>query len=357
MPAHDYLRRILTARVYDVASNRRSSRRRSCRRGSATASAQARGPAAGVLVQVARRLQQDGAAAAARAKRGVICRLGRQPCAGRGAGRAAARLPGGDRDADHHAAGQGRRGARAAAPRWCCTAIPTAMPMRTRVELRGREGLTFVHPFDDPDVIAGQGTIGMEILRQHQADRIDAIFVADRRRRADRRHRRLREAVAPRSGSSACRPATPTRWRARCEAGKRVQLPTSACSPTARRSSGWATRPSACAASYVDEIVLVDTDEICAAIKDVFEDTRSHPRAGGRAGDRRHQGATSSAHEAQGQDAGGGRLRRQHELRPPALRGRARRGRRAARGGASPSPFPRSAAASALLRADRRRAT
>ena len=38
--------------------------------------------------------------------------------------------------------------------------------------------LTFIHPFDDPDVIAGQGTIGMEILRQHPGETIDAIFVA-----------------------------------------------------------------------------------------------------------------------------------------------------------------------------------
>ena len=45
------------------------------------------------------------------------------------------------------------------------------------VELEAEQGLTFVHPFDDPDVIAGQGTIAMEILRQHQAP-IDAIFVA-----------------------------------------------------------------------------------------------------------------------------------------------------------------------------------
>src|SRR4051812_37265038 len=44
-------------------------------------------------------------------------------------------------------------------------------------ELADRSGLTFVHPFDDPDVIAGQGTIGMEILRQHQ-DPLHAVFVA-----------------------------------------------------------------------------------------------------------------------------------------------------------------------------------
>src|SRR4029079_6944741 len=45
------------------------------------------------------------------------------------------------------------------------------------VELEKKEGLTFVHPFDDPDVIAGQGTIAMEILRQHQGP-LDAVFVA-----------------------------------------------------------------------------------------------------------------------------------------------------------------------------------
>jgi hypothetical protein len=47
------------------------------------------------------------------------------------------------------------------ATRWCCRP----------------SGLTFVHPFDDPDVIAGQGTVAMEILRQHQGP-IDAVFVA-----------------------------------------------------------------------------------------------------------------------------------------------------------------------------------
>ena len=62
--------------------------------------------------------------------------------------------------------------------------------------LEKREKLTFVHPYDDPDVIAGQGTIGMEILRQH-AGPIDAIFVRGRRRRPDLGHRRLRQAPAP----------------------------------------------------------------------------------------------------------------------------------------------------------------
>ena len=45
-----------------------------------------------------------------------------------------------------------------------------------RASSRPRQGLTFIHPYDDPDVIAGQGTVGMEILRQHP-DPIEAIFV------------------------------------------------------------------------------------------------------------------------------------------------------------------------------------
>jgi threonine dehydratase len=61
-------------------------------------------------------------------------------------------------------------------------AIPMTRPTSHALELEKKEKLTFVHPFDDPDVIAGQGTIGMEILRQHPKP-IDAVFVCVRRRR------------------------------------------------------------------------------------------------------------------------------------------------------------------------------
>jgi threonine dehydratase len=76
---------------------------------------------------------------------------------------------------------------------------------------------------------------------------------------------------------------------------------------------------------------LVDTDAICAAIKDVFEDTRSILEPAGAlavAGAKAYASASTVAR----QDAGGHRLGRQHEFRPPALRRRARRTRRAARG-------------------------
>ena len=59
--------------------------------------------------------------------------------------------------------------------RWFYMVIVTLMHS-PRCELQEKEGLTFVHPFDDPDVIAGQGTVAMEILQQHPND-IDAIFV------------------------------------------------------------------------------------------------------------------------------------------------------------------------------------
>ena len=58
----------------------------------------------------------------------------------------------------------------------CCTAMTTTAPTSTRWQLARERNLVFVHPFDDPDVIAGQGTIGVEILRQTGGD-VDAIFV------------------------------------------------------------------------------------------------------------------------------------------------------------------------------------
>jgi threonine dehydratase len=60
----------------------------------------------------------------------------------------------------------------------CSSAIPTTRPTPTRWNWRKTEKLTFVHPFDDPEVIAGQGTIAMEILRQHSRHNgpIHAIF-------------------------------------------------------------------------------------------------------------------------------------------------------------------------------------
>ncbi len=67
-------------------------------------------------------------------------------------------------------------GALARRARWCCTARPSPRRWRTSLKLVEEKGYTFVHPYDDPEVIAGQGTVAMEILRQ-QPGRLDAIFV------------------------------------------------------------------------------------------------------------------------------------------------------------------------------------
>ena len=232
---NDYLERILKARVYDVAiESPLELAPGAFQAARQPPAAQARGPAAGILVQAARRLQQDGAAAAPRScARGVIAASAGNHA--QGVALAAQRL--GCRavivmpvttpriKVDAVAA----RGARS-----CCTAIPTRRPTRKpAAEAAARPDLR--PSLRRPDVIAGQGTIGMEILRQHPGP-IDAIFVAGRRRRPDLRHRRLREApAARRSGSSASSRSMPTRWRNRSRRAGASSSTTSACSPTAWR--------------------------------------------------------------------------------------------------------------------------
>jgi threonine dehydratase len=85
------------------------------------------------------------------------------------------------------------------------------------------------------------------------------------------------------------------------------------------------------ARALVDDFVVVDTDAVCAAIKDVFQDTRSILEPAGALGVAAIKQYVET-HKLQGPDLRGHHLRRQHELRPPALRRRARRVRRAARG-------------------------
>ena len=107
------------------------------------------------------------------------------------------------------------------------------------------------------------------------------------------------------------------------------------------------------ARELVDDFVVVDTDAVCAAIKDVFEDTRSILEPAGALGVAGDQAVRRREHGTQRRDLRRDHLRREHELRPPALRRRARRGRRGARG-AVRGDDPRGARQlPALLRADR----
>ena len=182
---------------------------------------------------------------------------------------------------------QGGRGARRSAPRSCSPATATPTPRRTATRSWRETGMTFIHPFDDPLVIAGQGTIGAEILR-HSQDRLVGGLRAGRRRRADRRHRRLHQGAAARRASHRRR-AVRGRRDVPLARGRpaRARSTTSASSPTASRCARSASRRSRSRSRPSTRSCASRNDEICAAIKDIFDDTRSDHGAGRRAGGRR----------------------------------------------------------------------
>ncbi len=142
------------------------------------------------------------------------------------------------------------------------------------LELEKADKLTFVHPYDDPDVIAGQGTIGMEILRAHP-DPIHAIFCAvgggGLIAGVAAYVKRLRPEIRI-VGVETVDADAMTRSLA---AGERVVLDQVGlfADGTAVKQVGEETFR--LCRQYVDEMILVDNDAICAAMKDVFEDTRS----------------------------------------------------------------------------------
>jgi threonine dehydratase len=142
------------------------------------------------------------------------------------------------------------------------------------MEWVAEKGLTFIHPFDDPDVIAGQGTIGMEILRQH-AGTPSAVFVPVGGGGLIAGVGAYIKFVAPEVKVIGVEPEdAPTLFRA-LEKGRRVTL-----KQVGIFADGVAVRQIGresfrVAREVVDEVILVSTDEICAAIKDVFDDTRT----------------------------------------------------------------------------------
>ncbi|MGI4844062.1 MAG: threonine ammonia-lyase, biosynthetic [Janthinobacterium lividum] len=140
--------------------------------------------------------------------------------------------------------------------------------------LEKEQRLTFVHPFDDPDVIAGQGTIGMEILRQHSAP-IHAIFVAIGGGGLVAGVGAYVKAVRPDIKVIGVQTIDSDAMARSLKAGQRVTL-----NDVGLFSDGTAVRlvgeeTFRVAQQVVDEIIIVDTDAICAAIQDVFQDTRS----------------------------------------------------------------------------------
>jgi len=140
--------------------------------------------------------------------------------------------------------------------------------------LARRRRLTFVHPYDDPLVIAGQGTIGVEILRQHPRP-IDAVFVPVGGGGLISGIAAYVKRVAPRTKVIGVQPVDSAAMHASLREGRRVTL-----SHVNLFADGVAVRQVGretlrLCRELVDDMVLVDTDEICAAIKDIFEDTRT----------------------------------------------------------------------------------
>ncbi len=141
------------------------------------------------------------------------------------------------------------------------------------MELLADKGLTFVHPFDDPDVIAGQGTIGMEILRQHPRPP-HAIFVPVGGGGLIAGIAAYVKWLYPQVKVIGVEPEDAPTLHAALAADERVTLP-----QVGLFADGVAVRligeeTFRIARERVDEVVLVSTDEICAAIKDIFDDTR-----------------------------------------------------------------------------------
>jgi len=142
------------------------------------------------------------------------------------------------------------------------------------LELRRTQRATFVHPYDDPDVIAGQGTIGMEILRQWQGP-LDAIFVAVGGGGLISGIAAYVKRVRPEVRVVGVQPVDSDAMARSLAAGRRVTLPHVGLFADGVAVKQVGRETFRLARRLVDDMILVDTDAICAALKDVFEDTRA----------------------------------------------------------------------------------
>ena len=141
-------------------------------------------------------------------------------------------------------------------------------------KLIAETGMTFVHPFDDPLVIAGQGTVGAEILR-HSQDRLSAVFVPVGGGGLIAGIAGYIKSLRPDIKIIGVEPFEADAMYRSLQAGARVRLDHVGifADGVAVREVGQ--RTFAIAQQTVDEVVRVTNDEACAAIKDIFDDTRS----------------------------------------------------------------------------------
>ena len=140
--------------------------------------------------------------------------------------------------------------------------------------LQRKSGAAFVHPYDDPDVIAGAGTIGVEILRQCPGP-LDAIFVAVGGGGLISGIAAYVKRVRPDVKIIGVEPTDSDAMTRSLAAGRRVTLPHVGLFADGVAVKQVGRETFRLARQYVDDMILVDTDATCAAIKDVFADTRS----------------------------------------------------------------------------------
>ena len=141
------------------------------------------------------------------------------------------------------------------------------------MRIKASRGLTFVSPYDDPEVIAGQGTIGMEMLSQHPGT-IDAIFVPVGGGGLISGIAAYVKRIRPSVKVIGVEPVDADAMTRSLKAGKRIKLEHVGLFADGVAVKEVGRETFRLCRGLVDEMVLVDTDEMCAAIKDVFQDTR-----------------------------------------------------------------------------------
>jgi threonine dehydratase len=142
------------------------------------------------------------------------------------------------------------------------------------LKLVEEKGLVYIHPYDDPHVIAGQGTVAMEILRQHQGP-IDAVFVPVGGGGLIAGIAAYVKYLHPETKVIGVEPEDSNCLQQALAAGERVVLPQVGIFADGVAVAQIGQHTFDLCKHYVDEVITVSSDEICAAIKDIYDDTRS----------------------------------------------------------------------------------
>ncbi len=151
-------------------------------------------------------------------------------------------------------------------------------------QLAAEKGLSFVHPYDDVAVIAGQGTVAKELLEQLEGEHLDAVFVCVGGGGLLAGVAAYIKAVSPKTRVIAVEPDDSDCFARAFEAGRRVELKTVGLFADGVAVKQVGQEPWRIARHLVDEVIRVDVDEICAAIRDCFAENRSVPEPAGALG-------------------------------------------------------------------------